>query len=285
MSLAQPAPWALKSSNMGKKKIAVVDLSQSDTPTLKASGTRSQKLKKQKKAKKLEAPIPVKPIEPKIPTKPTKAEPTTKKAPKKKKVKKRLKHPRSTRYNQAKKLIDKSKAYSTKEAVKLLRQISKLNFDASVELHLNLSIDKLSGELALPHGTGKTQKVEIASDKTLAKLKADKIDFDVLIAEPKIMPKLAKFAKLLGPKGLMPNPKAGTISDKPEELKKKFSQGGTRYKSEPKAPLIHLIIGKLSFKDNQLEDNITTAIKTIKPKNITSAYLCSSMSPSIKLTV
>lgn len=265
---------------MGKKKIAVVDLSQSDTPELKASGTRSQKLKKQKKAKKLEAPIPVKPIEPKTPTK---AKPTTKKAPKKKKVKKHLKHPRSTRYNQAKKLIDQSKAYSTKEAVKLLRQISKLNFDASVELHLNLSIDKLSGELALPHGTGKTQKVEIASDKTLAKLKADKIDFDVLIAEPKIMPKLAKFAKLLGPKGLMPNPKAGTISDKPDELKKKFSQGGTRYKSEPKAPLIHLIIGKLSFKDNQLEDNINTAIKIIKPKNITSAYLCSSMSPSIKL--
>lgn len=265
---------------MGKKKIAVVDLSQSDTPKLKASGTRSQKLKKAKQSKKLEAPIPVKPIEPKQPLK-TKAKPQAKKV----KAKKRIKHSRSKRYLAAKTKLDKNKAYAPKPALKLLRDISQVNFDASVELHLNLSVDKLSGELELPHGTGKTQTVEIASDKTLTKLKNGQIDFDVLIAEPKIMPKLAKYAKLLGPKGLMPNPKVGTITDKPEELKKKLSKGATRFKSEPKASLIHLVIGKLSFKDNQLEANLATAISTIKPKNITSAYLCSSMSPSIKLGI
>jgi len=97
------------------------------------------------------------------------------------------------------------------------------------------------------------------------------------------MPKLAKYAKFLGPKGLMPNPKTGTISPKPEELKKKLEGGTMRYKSEPKAPLVHLIVGKLSFSDNQLIENINTVITTLQAKNLSLVHLCSSMSPSIKL--
>lgn len=261
---------------MGKKKIAILDLSQSDSPKLKASGTRSQKIKKAE-AKAPEVAIPVKEV------KVSKTKKTD--AKKTKKTKERVKHGRSKRYQEAKKLVDKTHQYSTKEAVKLLKKVSTVKFDASVELHLNLSTDKLSGELELPHGSGKTQKVEIANDKTIAKLNDGVIDFDVLIAEPKMMPKLAKYAKLLGPKGLMPNPKSGTISDQPEAIAKKLAEGTTRYKSEPKAPLMHLVIGKLSFKDNQLEENIEKTLKTILPSNITSAFICSSMSPSVRLLI
>ena len=265
---------------MGKKKIAVLDLSQSDSPKLKASGTRSQKTKKTE-VKAPEVAVPVK--EPaKVPnSKISKSSEPEKSV----KTKNRVKHGRSKRYQEAKKLVDKTHQYPTKEAVELLKKVSTVKFDASVELHLNLSADKLSGELELPHGTGKTQKVEIANDKTIAKLNDGVIDFDVLIAEPKMMPKLAKYAKLLGPKGLMPNPKSGTISDQPEAIAKKLAGGTTRYKSEPKAPLMHLVVGKLSFKDNQLEENITKTIKTVLPSNITSGFICSSMSPSVRLLI
>ena len=264
---------------MGKKKIALVDLSQSDTPQLKASGVRSQKLTQKKQPKAVDAPVEVKPVS-SVDTKETKS-----KDKKKKTTKKRVKHGRSKRYLDSKIKVDKTKTYKLDKAIELLRKVSTTKFDPTVELHIKLNVDKLSGELNLPHGTGKTQKVEIASDSTLAKLKDGVIDFDVLVAEPKFMPKLAQYAKLLGPKGLMPNPKTNTISDKPLEIKKKLAGGTTRYKTEPKAPLVHLSIGKLSFKDSQIKENIKTTVKTILPSNISSIHLCSSMSPSIKLSL
>jgi len=249
---------------MGKKKVALVDLSQGETAELKATGVRSQKISF--KVKKPQEPEP-KPIQ--GPT--LKAE-----------IHKRIRHGRSKRYLEAKAKLT-NKTYPIDEAVKLLKAISRVKFDPSVELHLNLLVDKVGGELQLPHGTGKTVKVEIASEKTLVKLNDDKIDFDILIAAPMMMPKLAKYAKILGPKGLMPNPKNNTIAADPETAAKKFCGGLIHYKSEPKAPLMHLIIGKLSFKDEQLVDNLTAAIKSVQPKNISAAFICSSMSPSLKL--
>ncbi len=258
---------------MGKKKIALVDLSQSEKAELKATGVRSQKLTF--KAKKTQEPEPVA-IEPQ-PVAETKTE-----APKA--AKKRVKHGRSQRYQDAKAKL-KNESYPLGEAVALLKEIAKVKFDPSVELHLNLIVDKVSGELQLPHGTGKNVKVEIASDKTLIKLNDNKIDFDVLIAVPAMMPKLAKYAKILGPKGLMPNPKNGTISPNPEAAAKKFAGGLIHYKSEPKAPLMHLVVGKLSFKDKDLIDNLKAVITAVAPKNISAAFICSSMSPSIKLNL
>lgn len=257
---------------MGKKKIALVDLSQSEKAELKATGVRSQKLTiKTKKAQEPE-PVAVKPVEP------------VKEETKAVKARKRIKHGRSKRYLKAKAKL-KNEAYPVAEAVKLLKEISPVKFDPSVELHLNLSVGKLNGEVQLPHGSGKTLKVEIASDKTLTKLNDNRIDFDVLIAPPAMMPKLAKYAKILGPKGLMPNPKNGTIANDPEAAAKKFSGGLIRYKSEPKAPLMHLTIGKLSFKENQLVDNLNAVIGSVQPKNIAAAFLCSSMSPSVRLEI
>ncbi|MDZ7587171.1 MAG: hypothetical protein U0946_05405 [Patescibacteria group bacterium] len=256
---------------MGKKKIALIDLSQSETAQLKASGVRSQKLIIKKKPASVEAVIPV--VEPEH----------EKKSDFNVKTKHRLKHPRSKRYLAAKAKIDKTKIYPLTEAIKLLREVSLAKYDPSVEFHASLTCDKLSGELNLPHGTGKKVTVEIATEATLTKLNDNLIDFDILVAEPGMMPKLAKYAKLLGPKGLMPNPKTGTISDKPEALKKKLEGGASRYKSEPKAPLIHLTIGKLSFSDDQLINNVNTVITTLQPKNLSLVHLCSSISPSIKI--
>ena len=261
---------------MGKKKIAIVDLSQSETPKLKATGVRSQRLTKTKAPKTEAAPIPV--AEPAFTEAPA-GKPSEKKA----KVKHHLRHSRSKRYLAAKQLIGKGKTYPVNEAIKLLREVSRVKFDPAVELHFNLTGEKLAGELTLPHGTGKKQKIEIASDATLAKLNDGKIDFDILISEPKFMPKLAKFAKVLGPKGLMPNPKTGTISPDPEAVMKKLAGGAMRFKSEPKAPLLHLVVGKLSFKDCELSANITAALAAVQTANIAACFLCSSMSPSIKL--
>jgi len=259
---------------MGKKKIALVDLSQSEKAELKATGVRSQKLTF--KAKKSQEPEPasIEPVEPSVAPAPAKLKPTHK----------RVKHPHSKRYQEAKAKL-KSESYPLDQAVALLKEISQVKFDPSVELHLNLSVDKISGELQLPHGSGKQLKTEIASDKTLVKLNNNQIDFDVLIAAPAMMPKLAKYAKILGPKGLMPNPKNGTISPDPEAAAKKFSGGLIHYKSEPKAPLMHLVVGKLSFKDKDLIDNLQAVINAVNPKKISAAFICSSMSPSLKLVI
>lgn len=257
---------------MGKKKIALVDLSQGEKAELKATGVRSQKVTFKKKEALVEEPIAVEPVEP------------VKEEAKSVKARKRIKHGRSKHYQEAKAKL-KNEAYPIAEAVKILKEISPVKFDPSVELHLNLSVDKVSGEVQLPHGTGKTLKVEIASEKTLIKLNDNRIDFDILIAIPAMMPKLAKYAKILGPKGLMPNPKNGTISPDPEAAAKKFSGGLIRYKSEPKAPLMHLVIGKLSFTEKQLAENLRAVITAAVPKNIAAAFLCSSMSPSIKLNL
>lgn len=257
---------------MGKKKVALVDLSQGEKAELKATGVRSQKISF--KAKKPQEPEPT-PIEPMEPTAPASAKATARQ-------RKRVKHGRSKRYLDAKAKL-KNETYPLQDAVALLKEISRVRFDPSVELHLNLLVEKVSGELQLPHGTGKTVKVEIASEKTLVKLNDNKIDFDVLIAAPAMMPKLAKYAKILGPKGLMPNPKNGTISPDPEAAAKKFSGGLIHYKSEPKSPLMHLVIGKLSFDKKQLVDNLNAVIESVQPKNIAAAFICSSMSPSIRL--
>ena len=264
---------------MGKKKIALVDLSQSEKAELKATGVRSQKINF--KAKKPQEPEPIQ--GPTLEESPEGAK-LEKRSDLNVKSKKRVKHGRSQRYQDAKAKL-KNESYPLGEAVALLKEIARVKFDPSVELHLNLTVDKVSGELQLPHGTGKNVRVEIASDKTLTKLNDNKIDFDVLIAAPAMMPKLAKYAKILGPKGLMPNPKNGTINQDPEATAKKFAGGLIHYKSEPKAPLMHLVVGKLSFKDNQLIDNLTAIIASVKPSNISAAFICSSMSPSIKLNL
>ncbi|MDP2673135.1 MAG: 50S ribosomal protein L1, partial [Nanoarchaeota archaeon] len=108
-------------------------------------------------------------------------------------------------------------------------------------------------------------------------------DFDVLISHPSFMPKIMKFAKILGPKGLMPNPKNGTISEKPEEVAKKVKSGVLKWKSEVKQPLIHQQIAKLSYDEKKIEDNIKTFIESVGRNNIQEVFITSTMSPSIRI--
>lgn len=181
--------------------------------------------------------------------------------------------------------IDKSRTYSLKEALELLSKFQKAKFDETVELHINTIRNGISGNMTLPHGSGKTTKVAVADDALIAEIEAGKINFDILVAEPAMMGKLAKVAKVLGPRGLMPNPKNGTITVKPEEVVKKFEAGQMSYKTEAKAPIIHLVIGRASFGPDKLVDNIKMVVSTVKPENITKVTLKSTMSPGIKIQI
>lgn len=169
------------------------------------------------------------------------------------------------------------------EAVAALKKIKYASFDESVEIHLNVDEMGLKGEVELPHSTGKTVRVRIVDDALLEELANGKIEFDILITHPSFMPKLAKYARTLGPKGLMPNPKAGTISPKPEEVAKKFQKGTLRWKTEPKFPLVHQMIGKISFDEKKLTENITAFMSAVGKTHIQSAYIKTTMSPSVRL--
>ncbi len=203
-----------------------------------------------------------------------------------KKVKfQKSKHSRSKKYQGLIVSIDKSKTYPINEALELLEKLQRKTFDETVELHLNTSDPKVSGQTTLPHGTGKKIRVAIASDNLITEIEVGKVNFDILLATPSMMPKLAKVAKVLGPRGLMPNPKNGTIIQNPEEAAKKYEGGLIFFKTEAKAPLLHISVGKMSFGQKKLSDNIETILNAIQKENITKAILKSTQSPSIKVAV
>lgn len=204
------------------------------------------------------------------------------KAKTKKQAKKRT---RSKRYDVAAKLVDKTKKYSLSEALALLPKLHIAKFDESIELHINTLEQGVSGIVSLPHGTGKKIRVVIADDKLIEDIIKEKINFDILLAEPSMMAKLAKVAKILGPRGLMPNPKNGTITANPEDAIKKFKAGQIRFKTETKAPIIHLTVGKISFGEKKLTDNITTILNAVQKQKIKNVTLKSTMSPGIKLDI
>jgi large subunit ribosomal protein L1 len=200
---------------------------------------------------------------------------------------------KSASYQKIASLVDKNKAYKLSDALPLLEQIKRTKFDETVELHINTTENGISGSMTLPHGTGKATRVIIADvaqdakavDDLIKNIESGKIDFDVLVATPPTMSKLAKVARVLGPRGLMPNPKNGTVTQKPDDIAKKFAGGQFNYKTEAKFPILHLAVGKLSFGDKKLEENITTAVNAIKTKNIKDVTLKSTMSPGIKIEV
>ena len=190
---------------------------------------------------------------------------------------------RGKSYLEARKMIDRNKYYSLEEAILLLKKIKPPKFDQSVELHFVMDETGLKGEVELPFSTGKVVRVKVVDDSVLGDLEKGKIEFDVLVTHPSFMPRLAKFAKVLGPKGLMPNPKAGTVSTKPEDVVKKFEKGMLRWKTEAKFPLVHQMIGKISSKEGDLIANAEKFIEAIGKSHIQSAYIKTTMSPSVKL--
>ncbi len=192
---------------------------------------------------------------------------------------------RSTKYFSSVGLIDKNKLYTISEALDLLSKTHLAKFDETVELHINTHEKSISGVTILPHGTGKKTRVAIADDVVIKAIEKGDISFDILLAEPSMMPKLAKVAKILGPRGLMPNPKNGTITQNPSVIAKKYEDGQVNFKTEAKHPIIHMSMGKLSFESNKLQENYKTIINSIGQHKIQSITIKSTMSPAIRLQV
>ncbi len=227
------------------------------------------------------------------PTAPRNDEKETPKKEKKAKFAKEKKQNHSVAYLAVAKHLDASKKYKLAEALALLPQLQRANFDETVELHMNTTDKGISGAVVLPHGTGKTIRVAIADAATdlkavedlVKKIEAGQIDFDVLIATPDSMPKLARVARVLGPRGLMPNPKNGTVTPKPADAAKKFEGGQMNFKTEAKFPVLHMSVGKVSFGEKKLADNIKAALVAVNAKNIKDVTLKSTMSPGLKLDI
>jgi large subunit ribosomal protein L1 len=218
------------------------------------------------------------------------------------------------KYREAVKQIDKSKSYPISEAMDLAAKTSTAKFDASVEMHVNLGVDPKQADqnvrdmVVLPAGTGKTVRIAVlaeegdaakakkagadlaGTDEIFAKLDKEDLDFDVLISTPALMPKLGKYARLLGPRGLMPNPKSGTVSPNPETAVAEAKAGKVEYRVD-QSGIIHLGIGKVSFGPEKLTQNaeaVLNSIRGAKPASlkgiyIKSIYVTSTMGPSIKV--
>ena len=222
---------------------------------------------------------------------------------------------KSKKYLEASKKVEKSKLYTKEEAIKLVKETSVTNFDSSVELAMRLNLDtkkadqQLRGAIVLPNGTGKTKRVLVLAKGEAAKAaeaagadyvgdmdyieKIEKegwFEFDTMIATPDMMPALGKIGKLLGPKGLMPNPKLGTVTTNVKDAISNIKKGMIEYKNDSYGN-VHTTIGKLSFTETALEENlkaVASELLKVKPSTIKGTYvlnvsLSSTMSPGIKL--
>lgn len=193
-------------------------------------------------------------------------------------------HVRGQKYKTSRAKVDKARLYSIEDAVKLVRETDIAKFVSTVEMHMSVKKEGLSVSLTLPHSAGSTKKVVVADDQVVLQLEAGKVEFDVLLATAEMMPKLVKFAKILGPRGMMPNPKNGTLLKDIKDASK-FSLDKMLIKTEKKAPVIHTTIGKLSMSDADLIENAQAVIKAVGDRQILKCYITSSMSPSVKVAI
>ncbi len=219
---------------------------------------------------------------------------------------------RGKNYRKVSEKIEKGKAYSLKDAVKLAVETSPAKFDATLEMHFRLGVDprqadqNIRATVTLPAGTGKEVRVavfapldlakvakaagaDIAEDEEFTKrLDKEQLDFDVLISTPQYMPKLGKYARLLGPKGLMPNPKAGTVTMEIEKAVKEAKAGKIEYRVD-KQSIVHVGLGKVSFGADKLMENVNAFVESLKSQKpasikgqyVKSVYITTTMGPSI----
>lgn len=215
------------------------------------------------------------------------AKEATKKA-KKKTVKKTVKKSvRSKSYSAKSAMVEKNKRYSVAEAVELVKKLSFSKFDGTVSLAIKLekakkAEDAIRGTIKLVHGTGKTQKVEIVTEELIEKIKKGVVDFDILVATPSMMPKLGQLAKILGPKGKMPNPKDGTVVDDPKLVIEDLSKRIVRYRTDA-GRNIHMPVGKVSWDSLKLVENIEQALKSLSRLKRESVTISPTMGPGVKI--
>lgn len=206
----------------------------------------------------------------------------------KKATQQRRKPRHGKKYRELAKKIE-AKDYSVEEAIKLALETSPAKFDATVELHVKISTKEknpIRGLVVLPGGVAKEKKIkevtEANIDDAIAEIKAGKIDFDLLIADIKVMPKLAQLAKVLGPKGLMPSPKAGTAVEDVKKAAEELKGGKVEYRAD-KTNIVHIALGKVSFGDERIRKNYDAVIAVMPARRIDSIFLTTSMGPSIKV--
>ncbi len=192
---------------------------------------------------------------------------------------------RGKKYQSAKKKVDVNKYYSLKEAISLVKETSFSKFDGKIEAHVTTFDIGNVGEIVFPHLETASKKIAVLNDTILSEIKDGQVNFDILIATPATMPKLLPFARVLGPKGLMPNPKNGTLTDDPETAVKRLSIAKTIIKTEKKAPTIHIVVGKVSQAPEELTANIEELIKVVKSNKIKKLALCATMGPCVKVEI
>lgn len=221
---------------------------------------------------------------------------------------------RSKRYKSAAEGLDTSKVYDVLEAVKILKEKANVKFDETVELAIKLDIDSkqsdqlVRGSLSLPNGIGKTVRViafaegdeadaakaagaiEVGQADLAQKIEGGWLDFDICIAHPSMMRFVGKLGKMLGPKGLMPSPKSGTVTDKVGQAVKDFAAGKIEFRND-KEGNVHMIVGKASFSEDNLAENIRSAIQhilSIRPQAVKGDYIkkvavSSTMGPGLQV--
>lgn len=219
----------------------------------------------------------------------------------------------SKRITKIREIIDQE-IYSLDQAISIIKKIGTAKFLESVEAHISLNIDpkyanqQLRTSLVLPNGTGKSLKIAVlddpnnieearlagadiaGSDDLIEEISSGKLDFDILITTPQLMPKLAKLGRVLGPKGLMPSPKSGTVTQNIKDSINEFKRGKLEYRAD-KTGIVHLSFGKVNFTEEQLKENLLAVYNSVeknkptgvKGKYFKSFYICTTMSPSIEL--
>jgi large subunit ribosomal protein L1 len=297
---------------MGKKKTVIIDDSKIEEKAEPRKKLNPNPAKEEVGSEKLEVSAetsrpklnpnraklnPNKADEEKAPKTEAKKDAEPKKAPKTE-AKKESKVTHGKKYHEMREKVERNKPYAVASAVDLAKEVSYTKFDGTIEIHVNTAVKNIRGLVSLPFASGKSLTIIafgkgadesgadiVGDDAKLADITKGKINFDVIVTDPTWMPKLAGAAKVLGPKGMMPNPKNGTIATDLKKAVTEIKSGKVEYKTERNGQVIHLSVGKVSQSSEEITQNVKLLLGTIGKTKIRQAVLTPTMGPSVKIDI